>query len=517
VAVTRRNVLRAAVLLGCWLAGCTVGPDYHTPVTAMPAGFVAPEMALSGAAAAPTKSPPPDLTKWWESFDDPKLNSLIERAVASSLDIEIALTRLQEARTAEAVVLGQALPEVELSGGGGFGTGSDLTRGRASPVLRSAANGAGLKKVTQIVGFDAGWEIDLFGLYRREMEAAGYDTEAAAAARNAVLVAVVADVVRAYIDLRGLQTQLAVVRQNIDTARRTLDVVQTRFNRGLTNEFDVTLARRQLATLEAQVAPLVAQTKAAQYAIAVLIGEFPEALATELAQPAPIPQLPGQIERGLPLDLLRRRPDIRQAERRLAGATARIGVATANLFPRLTLTGAVGYQGQGLGVSPSVDKFIWSAGPAAYWSLLDFGTLDALVDLADLQTHELLLNYKRTILNAVQDVDSAIANYAAQQDRLRSLGDALTASQRAVDLATQRYDRGLTDFLNVLDAERQEYDLEQQYAVAQQIAADNLVALYKGLGGGWEGYQSIPPIHAPQPAILAMFRRLFAAPSDPTK
>ncbi|HYM31707.1 MAG TPA: TolC family protein, partial [Candidatus Cybelea sp.] len=184
-------------------------------------------------------------------------------------------------------------------------------------------------------------------------------------------------------------------------------------------------------------------------------------------------------------------------------------------FPRLSLTGGLGFQGQGLGKTPVTNKFIWSAGPSAYWPFLDFGTLDALVDLEDLRTHELLLNYKQTVLGAVEDVDTAIDAYAAQADRLRYLGDALVASKRALKLASERYERGLTDFLNVLDAERQEYELEDQYAAAQTTAAEQFVALYKGLGGGWENYQSIPPIHQPQPAALAVFQRLFTPSEEP--
>jgi NodT family efflux transporter outer membrane factor (OMF) lipoprotein len=504
----------AIAATGAALAGCTVGPDYHAPATPMPPHFAA-AAATPAAPAAKTGDPPAiDFEIWWRSLGDHELDALIDRAIASNLDIQIALTRLQEARTQEAVVLGLALPEMSASGGGGVGTGSDLSRGRIAPALTSADNRTGLKHVASAVGFDAGWELDIFGKYRREIEAAGYDAQAAAAARNAVLVAVVADVARAYVDLRGLQMQLAVLSRNIDTARGTLEVVQMRFDRGLTNELDVTLARRQLATLEAEVAPFAAEISAARDTIAVLIGQFPEDLGQELARPGMIPPLPESIEPGLPLDLLRRRPDVGEAERQLAAATARIGVATADLFPHLAITGAVGYQAQDFGKLPATG--IWSAGPAAYWSLLDFGTLDALVDIADLQTHERLVQYREDILFAVQQVDTAIANYAAQQQRLKSLGDALAASQRAVTLASQRYDRGLTDFLNLLDAERQEYDLESQYAVANQAAAEDFVALYRSLGGGWERHQSIPPIRTPQPAVIAAFHRLLA-PEDPPK
>lgn len=497
------------------LAGCTVGPNYHEPRMKAPDAFAAASTAAAPGVTGPG-SPSIDVATWWRALNDAQLNSLIDRAIQANPSLEIALTRLQEARTFEVAITGLALPELEASAGAGRGTGSNLTRGRVSPPLNAASNTAGLQEINYVGGFDAVWEIDLFGRYRRAIEAARYDTQAAAAARNAVLITVVADVARAYVDMRGLQMQLAVLRQNIRTAQQSLELVQARFDRGIINELDVTLARRQLATFQSQVAPLAAQITAAQYAIAVLVGQFPEDLAKELEKPGLVPQVPEKIDAGLPLDLIRRRPDIREAERQLAGATARIGVATANLFPRVAITAGAGGQGQGLGVTPAVNRSIWSAGVLATWPLLDFGTLDALVDVADLRTHELLVNYKRTVLNAVQEVDDAIAGYAAQQDRLRNLGDALAASQRAVSLASQRYDRGLTDYLNVVDAQRQEYDLAAQYASAQMTAAEQLVALYKGLGGGWEQYQSIPPIRQPQPAVVAAFRRVLA-PEDPQK
>lgn len=514
----RALTLLGALALGACLAGCTVGPDYHTPPTPVPAAFAA-VAAASAPAPAPAKEAGTvsvEPSTWWRSLNDPVLNSLIEQAVAANPDVEIAVTRLQEAQTVEAVVLGTSLPAMEASGGAGRGTGSDLTRGRASQPLVSADTTKGLKQINQVIGFDAGWELDLFGKFRREIEAAGYDAEAAAQARNAVLIAVVADVARAYVDMRGLQMRLAVIHQNIAVAQRTFDLVKARFDRGLTNELDLTLAQRQLASLESQVAPLDAQMQAAQYAIAVLLGRFPEEMAAELAKPGLIPSLPDRIQPGQPLDLLRRRPDIREAERQLAGATARIGVATANLFPHLSITGGIGAERQGLGVHPVSNMHIWSLGPAASWSLLDFGTLDAEVEVADLFTRELLLRYKQSVLDAVRDIDSAIDLYAAEQDQLRHLDDALTASRRSVTLASERYERGLTDFLNVTDAERQEYELEDQYASAQQTAADAFVALYRGLGGGWEQYQSVPPIREPLPAVMAVFERLMS-PDDPTK
>jgi NodT family efflux transporter outer membrane factor (OMF) lipoprotein len=499
-----------AIALVAGLAGCAVGPNYRTPQTKVPDAFAATQSGTAGAKSAIEPA------VWWRSLSDPQLDALVERAVKGNPTLEIALTRLQEARTYEIAVTGTAFPTVEASGGAAKGTGSNLARGRASGPLVSATNTKGLEHITSVVGFDAAWEIDLFGRYRREIEAVRADAEAAAALRNVVLVSVIADVARAYLDLRGLQMQLAVLQENIRTSQKLVDLVQARFDRGITNELDLTLARRQLATLQAQRQPLVAQIDAAQYTIAVLVGQFPEDLAQELSQPGMIPATPEQIDAGLPLDLLKRRADIQQAERQLAASTARIGVATANLFPRLVVTAGAGYQSQGLGVSPASNQFIWSAGPAAIWPLLDFGVLDALVGIADLRTHEMLVSYKQTIQRAVQEVDTAVSNYRGQQERLRNLGDALVASQRAVKLASERYDRGLTDFLNVVDAERQQYDLQEQYAGAQTVAAEQFVALYKALGGGWENYQAIPPVRRPQPAIVAAFRRLLS-PEDPLK
>jgi NodT family efflux transporter outer membrane factor (OMF) lipoprotein len=494
-----------AVVAVCGLgAGCAVGPDYQPPAPPMPQTFAATASAKSRHAVDPAK--------WWRALHDSELNSLIDRAIGASPTLEIALDRLQQARAQEAVLVGAALPSLEASAGGGWGTGTDLARGRASQTLISSENGTGVSQVVNIVGFDAAWEIDVFGKFRRGIEAAQYDIDAAVAARNMVLISTIADITRAYLDLRGLQMQLAVVRKNIEVAQKYVDFVQERFSRGITNELDVTLAQRELGQLQSQVAPLIAQIDAMRYVIAVLIGEFPETLGKELAKPGILPNLPVRIQPGLPIDLLRRRPDIVEAERQLAGATALIGVATADLFPQVAVTAGVGRQ-QGIGAIPI--NPIWSVGPAIAAPLLDFGRLDAIVEKADFRARELLFNYKQTVLSAVRDVDTAAAAYAAQQDRLHHLDDAVTAAKRAVTLAQQRFDRGVTDSLNVIDAQRQEYILEQEYVSAQANAAEQFVALYRSLGGGWEDYQSLPPIPAPLPAIAAAFKRLLTPQAAP--
>ncbi len=496
----------AAALL-CGVTGCAVGPSYRAPAADTPAHYVSHTGMAGSGPEAP--APSPDLATWWRELGDTELNSLVERAIKANLDLDIALTRLQQARTYQAVVLGHALPQVDGTAAAARGTGSDLSRGRAEQGLRSADNSSGLAHINTVAGFDAVWELDVFGKYRREFEAAHYDMQAAAAARNGVLTSVVADVVRTYVDLRGFQLRAGILRSASDVLRESLRIVNIRYQRGITNELDVALAKRELAAVEAQIAPVEAEEGAAKYALAVLLGEYPDAIIQELATPGLIPTMPGPVQPGVPLDLLRRRPDIQQAERELAGATARVGVATANLFPQISVVGALGSQSQGLGTSPSISKHIWSFGPGATWPLLDFGALDAQVNVAGLEVHAKLDIYRRTILSAVQDVDTSLAGYSAQQERLRNLGDAMLSGQRAVDLATERYNRGLTDFLNVVDAERQFYDLQEQYALAQVAEAEEFVRLYKSLGGGWENYQSIPAIRQPQSAIIAAFRRLL--------
>ncbi len=507
----------AILAFGAGLGGCAVGPDYQVPAETLPSSFTAGvAVAPAGAATIPTANPV-DAARWWKSLNDPELDSLVEQAIRANPDLEIALDRLQEARAEESVALGGLLPVAGGGGGAAVGTGTNSTKGRVAGPLNAATNSTGYQEITEVAGFDANWELDFFGKNRRFVEAAYADAQAAAEARNAVLVSLVADVVRAYLDARTSQLRLAITSQNIQAEQQTFDFVQARFGRGLTNQLDVTLARRQLETVQSQVAPLQAALASAENRLAVLLGKFPGDLTDELKNNAPVlPQILGSISPGLPVDLLQRRPDIRLAERQLAASNARIGVATAALFPRVGISAGIGLQGQGINKEPEKTNSIWSAGPTAYWPLLDFGALDAAIEAQDFHTRALLVNYRKTILGAVEEVDNAIASYSAGQDSLAHLSQAFTASQQAVDLATGRYNRGLTDFLNVLDAQRQLIVLQGQYADAQESVVLQFVALYKGLGGGWEGYQSVPAIRTPRPAIVAVFQHLLA-PDAPQK
>ena len=506
------KVIVTATAAGFFAVGCAVGPNYKTPRASVPAAFdpgPASPAASQPSATQPSTERAVDLRHWWMALDDPELNSLVDRAVRSNLDLKIALTRLQEARTNEYVVNGGTLPVLEFSAGAARGSGSDSTRGRITTPLHSGASTAGLQEITHAAGFDATWEIDLFGRFRREIEAAQADTQAAAEARNAVLISLVAEVARAYTQERALSQRLAVAVQNLNIQSQSLDVVTKRYKQGITNELDVSLAQRQLATVQSTIAPLKAAVAQAQRRVAVLLGLEPQELYAELQRAAALPNPPERIEAGMPIDLLRRRPDVRQAERELAASTARLGVATANLFPRVALIGSFGFQGQGLGRVPVTAKDIWSLGPTLYWPVLDFGTLDAIVQFQDLRTQERLYNYRQTVLSAVEEVDNAIGNYIAERDRLDQLNQAVVASEHAVKLATQRYERGLTIFLDVLDAQRQLFQLQDAQAVAQQDVVIQFISLYKSLGGGWEDYQSVPSIRQPRPAIFAAGQELF--------
>lgn len=490
----------ACVLAAVVLAGCEAGPNYTAPHAPVPAAFdaSATTQPAEGSAAATV-----DMTHWWHSLKDPELDSLVDRAIRSNLDLRMALMRLQQSRAEQYIVAAGMFPFIGASGTGARGSGTNSTKGRIAPPLNAGSNTTGLTEITHVLGFDAGWELDLVGRFRRELEAAAADTQAAAEARNAILITLISDVARVYVDVRTTQDRLDIARQNIAVGEQTLNVVTERFNRGLTNELDVALARRQLASERASVAPLENELTQARHRLAVLLGQTPESLQEELAVTRGFPAPAAKIITGLPVDLLRRRPDIRQAERRLAAQNARIGVAMADLFPRVMLTAGLGLQGQGLGRLPVTSSLLWSFGPTASAPLLDFGRIDSAIMFQDLRTQELVYDYQRTVLGAVEEVDNAANGYAVQRAQLDQLAEAVDASRLAQTLAMGRYERGLVDFLNVLDAQRQVYMLEDQVTVSRQELVLQYVSLYKALGGGWETYQEVPQLRMPLPAVIA--------------
>lgn len=399
----RLGVICSVCVLVC---GCAVGPDYQKPVLVMPERFQA--VANSGQAAPASNDP----TVWWHTLGDAQLDALVDEALRHNLDLERAIERLQQSRSMVALYVSAELPSMDLSSGGGNGTGTDLTRGRTPAGIHSADHTTGSgSSIKAASGADMGLALDWVGGLRRQIEAARSDLAAAEAARDGVQVAVTAEVVGNYLQLRGLQAQYQLLHADADTLGQTRDVIQARFEHGITNEFDLTLAERQLAAVHAQLPQIESQIEAHLGAIAVLTGHFDGEAIHHLDQAQRMPPIPNQIDPGLPIDLVRRRPDIREAEARLAAETARVGVATAALFPQLTLGAGLGSQytaGTGSG-----HQSIWSAGYSAYFPLLDFGALDAQVQLASSRQREALIAYRQRVIAAVQEVDNAVRDLQA--------------------------------------------------------------------------------------------------------
>jgi NodT family efflux transporter outer membrane factor (OMF) lipoprotein len=490
------------------LAGCaSVGPDFVPPNLALPVAF-----HDSGASATVVDDSRERVSAWWRTLHDPELDRLVNTAIVANTDIEAALDRIQQAREHEIAVLGSALPQVGAAIGGAEGTGTDSVKPpRTTNSLDAAVNATGFNQITGVAGFDAVWELDLFGKYRREFEAAHYKTLAAVDQRNAVIVRVVAEVARNYAIVRGLQLRMRFLIENIDKAKNEVSLTETRYHQGLTSEGDLLLAQRELEALNSTVPSLRASIYEAQSHIAILLGTFSGDVIGILSRYHSIPRTPDRIRLGEPADLLRRRPDILIAERELATATARIGVAAAELFPRAVVNAGAGVQGGRVGSgssSPNNPGFIWSAGPGLYWPLLDFGRLDATLKEAEFREREGFASYRGAVIAAVDEVNAAVVRYRSAIESRWHLSGAVEVSRRALDFHTGRYEQGIEDFLNVLDASRQLYQLQDRYADAQLSVILAYIELYKALGGGWELFESIPQIPLPQPAIASSIRVL---------
>jgi NodT family efflux transporter outer membrane factor (OMF) lipoprotein len=498
------QLIVVGTIFAAMFAGCNAGPDYHAPKVDLPdtyGGLPTTDPTTRGTAAVV------NLAHWWEALNDPELNSLLKRAADSNLDLQVAIDRLQEARSAEAVFAGTALPKMNFSGVGGVGTGTSQTRGGlADGPLNAATYTTGLRQVTHALGLDTFFEIDLFGNLRRAGQAAAADTAAAGEFRNQVLVTLMGDVARQYIAVRALQLRLDIARQNAAAQQRASDLEHDLVKRGFVNELDAALADRELESTLATIDPLRAQLLAAERAVAVLLGQDPQSLIAELDQKSALPIPPAAIETGLPGELLRRRPDVRQAEAQLVAANARLGVATADLYPKLFLSAAAGEEGQGINRTPADWRFIWTVGPTVDYPVLDFGLADARVQQQDQATREQLTHYRQTILTAIEQVDNALTGYEADRHRLDHLDRAVAAAKRAYDLANRRYKLGIIDYLNVLDAERELFALQDERATSEEAAVGDFVTVCQSLGGGWQGFAPPPPLAAPLPAVLATIR-----------
>jgi outer membrane protein, multidrug efflux system len=463
--VSQTRALMLWLLLAA-IPGCTVGPHYQRPDTAVPQQWVhADQPGLSAGVVA--------VLQWWQTLKDPLLDALIERAVHANLDLRIAQARVREARALRGVAAADQFPTVTVS--------SAYARNRLSENVTTTPKSIAPEYDLFQSGFDASWELDLFGRVRRTVEAASADLAATEDNRRDVLVTLLAEVARNYVDVRGFQRRLDITRDNIRTQQQTVELTTTRFAAGLSSELDVAQARANLATTEAQVPVLESSLTQAMHRLSVLLGQPPGALLGELAQVQPIPLGPESVPIGLPADLLRRRPDVRRTEQELAAATARIGVATADLFPRFSLLGTLDLRSNDIGSLFSAGSLAWAVGPRVIWPLFDAGRIRANIAVQTARQETALTRYEQAGLVA----------FAQERLRYRSLAEAVAANRHAVDLSMELYTRGLGDFLSVLESQRSLFGSEDQLVQSERAVVANLISVYKALGGGWEGWLPI--------------------------
>jgi len=480
-----RGFFILALILVAGLAGCEVGPKYNALKADVPSRF-----AIT---TRPTTNPTSVADAehaawidWWTKFDDNELNSLISRSLTANHELKIAAARVQEARAAERVAQSELYPTIDVS--------AILVGTRGSAAGYGFPYGLpGADSSLYQIGFDATYEVDLFGGVRRTIEAARASAEAVEDQRQGVQVTLLAEVARGYISLRTLQARLAIANQNLADQMHTLAIVQKRFKNGLAPNFDLVRANAQVDATESSIPPLQSGIRQTIYALSVLLGEDPPALTSELLAAAPIPPVPPQIPIGLPSELLKRRPDVREAERVIAAATAVQGVATSDLFPHLILGGTAGVDSQKASKlfsqhDPSSGFYL--AGPLANWTIFDGGRRRANVDRSKAQVTAAIHAYEATVLGALQDVDNALVAYSHDQARRDSLDTLVTENQQAVRIAQAEYSNGIIDLLDVLEVQRNLYASQDALAQATQTVSTDLVALYKALGGGWENSQT---------------------------
>jgi outer membrane protein, multidrug efflux system len=465
------------------LSGCAVGPNYSRPQVSVPE-----QWTITPARGTSSKQQATD--EWWSSFNDPELNSLVERTVQRNLDLKLALERVEEARAANGVARSGYFPSVNADV-----SAARLRGGINQGVIRAVPSSNNTNASPSLISpfetnvfqgsLSASWELDVFGGLRRGVQASRADVAAQEENRRDVLVILLGDVGSNYTQLRGFQRRLEIADKNIETQQETLDLTRARTKAGLATELDVSRAAAQLDTTKAAVPDLLAGIGVSIHRLSVLLGEEPGALHSELEQTKPIPVAGPDVRVGLPSDLLERRPDIRRAGAELAAATARVGQAKAERFPSFVLTGTAGRQATQLhDLTLGLGNF-FSVGPGISLPLFTGGRLRSNIAVQTSRESQALTSYHSTILNALEEVENALVNYSEEQERRDRLNQAVEHSQLAVTLADEQYRAGLTDFLSVLDAQRELYANEDQLVQSQTSVTSNLVGLYRALGGGW--------------------------------
>jgi len=462
------------------LSGCKVGPDYRTPeLVSVPDSF----RTVDDPSLQPIAG---DHRTWWIVFEDPILNGLIERATEHNLDLRLAVSRVNEARARTRIAQSERAPQLSL--GGGYGGISNAGTGFET---RSNAT----------LGIEASWELDVFGRIARQVEAADAIFQATEEDRRDVQVSLFAEVARAYLSLRSLQAQLDSASQNIDSQEEIVGLTRTRFRDGIASALDVAQAAELLATSEAAIPSLRIDLSREINTIALLVGTHPNRVHAELSEPRPVPVPDVEVAVGVPADLIRQRPDIRAAERRLAAQSAQVGVATAQLYPAFTFGGSLSLNaidGANL-LDPSSRAF--SFGPSIRWNVFDGGRVRAQLDVENARLEQSVLLYEQSVLSSIEQVESALIGFTEQRIRMDAVQRAADAAAETVRLATVLYRDDLIDFQNLLTAQQRKLDADALVARVRGQAAQSLVQLYRALGGGWDTAEVEEAPNKPDPNI----------------
>ena len=459
------------------LFGCTmVGPNYVRPKAE-----VSPDWMEAGDKRV--KSEPGDYRNWWQVFNDPALNRLIDRAYRENLSLRIAGVRVLEARAQLGIAIGEIYPQTQQASGSlQYNRTSEYSANFTPPLLNFRQSEIGLL---------ASWEIDFWGKFRRAIESANASWLASIANYDNALVSLTGDVANSYIQIRTLEKRIAIARQNVETQKESLKIAEARYQYGTASQLDVEQAKTALYNTEASIPALEIQLRQAEDALSLLLGLPPSDLADFLKGPSEIPVSPPEVIVGIPADLLRRRPDVRSAEYQAAAQCAQIGVAKADLFPAFSLTGTFGFLSSDVGKFSLSDMFQWKSrtgqiGPSFQWNILNYGQITNNVRVQDARFQELLINYQNTVLTAQQEVEDNLIAFLRAQDRTGFLAQSVTAAKNSLDLAVLQYREGIVDFTTVLAAQQSLLNGQDSLASTLGNISTSLVGVYRALGGGWE-------------------------------
>jgi outer membrane protein, multidrug efflux system len=490
VAARHGLILVLTAIMSVTATGCLVGSNYERPVMKLPALWSGIDEKPEQEAGQVVKS---DLVQWWRSLNDQFLDQLIVQALSSNLDEKIAIARIREERAYLVISRAGLLPSIGLDG--------SYTRQRysANTPFGAFPQVVPIEENVYQAGFDASWELDVFGGVRRGVEASQAELAASIENSRDVRVTLLAEAARDYVAVRALERRLQIARENLHDQNDSLKLTQARLELGFAPELDVTQARSLLETTQAQVPELESELAQTVHRLGVLLGREPDALKAQLSDMAPIPGIADpdaiavRIPAGLPSDLLRRRPDIRGAEREVAAATARVGVATADLYPKFYITGAAGLESISTSDFFAGASRMWSVGPTMRWPIFEGGRIRAYIEARNAQEEQALLIYQKAVLNALAEVEDALVGYAKERTRHQALAASAQDFKRSEELARDRYLEGYANYLDVIEAQRSLYAAQDSLAQSDQQLIDDLIAIYKALGGGWETEEQTHP------------------------